>query len=141
MLNAVLVPSNKGIPTQDVVQLAASTPSLSTLTSLLIATGLNNTLSLGASSNSFTVLAPIDSGWSGVPASVSSYTPALSFVLTYHVLEGRVYSTDLPLGINTTKLTLAAEELTFLRTATGVTVYDVSGGSAVVTLPDQDSSK
>ena len=62
VINAVLVPTNKSIPTLDVVQ-TASAAGLSSLAGALAATGLNATLSLGGTANSWTVFAPTNAAF------------------------------------------------------------------------------
>ena len=62
IIDSVLVPSNAGIPTADVVQ-TATTGGFTSLVGALKATGLNVTLSLaGSPTTSWTVFAPTDAG-------------------------------------------------------------------------------
>ena len=141
VVGAVLVPGNQGIPTRDVVQTALGVPELSNLTNALVATGLVPALTIGPSTPSFTVFAPVNSGWSGVPASVSSNLTTLASVLQYHVLVGRVYSTDLPDGVAVVRTTLSGQMLSLLRRGSAVTITSTSGNVATVLTADIDTSK
>jgi len=142
VVNGLLLPSNQGIPTLDVVQTALGVPALSNLTDALIRAGLVSALTIGPNTQSFTVFAPLNSGWSGVPASVASNITLLSSVLTYHVIVGRVYSTDLPVGVPVVRTTLSGQTLSILRSATGtVAITSVSGNVATVQAADIDTSK
>ena len=140
VVDKVLVPTNKGIPTLDVVQVALGQPTLSTLVTSLNATGLVSALTIGPSTPSFTVFAPIDSGWSGVPARVSGNLTTLADVLKYHVIVGRVYSTDLPDGVAVNRTTLNGQVLSLVRSGSAVTITSATN-TATVTMADVDSSK
>ena len=142
VIDAVLAPTNKGIPTLDAVQTAAALD-FSTLVSLLRATGLNNMLSLAANpSGVFTVFAPTNAAFVSVPASITANATALASVLAYHALAGRVYASDLPAGTNVTATTLNGQALTLLRSpaAGTLTIYTASGGVSTVTAADVDAS-
>jgi uncharacterized surface protein with fasciclin (FAS1) repeats len=141
VVGSVLVPSNQGIPTQDVVQTAISVPALSTLVSALTSTGLVPALTIGPATPSFTVFAPVNSGWSGVPASVSGDLTLLTTVLQYHVIVGRVYAEDLPMGVAVVRTTLAGQTLSVLRNATTVAITSATGNVATVVAADIDTSK
>jgi uncharacterized surface protein with fasciclin (FAS1) repeats len=141
VVGAVLVPVNQGIPTRDVVQTALTVPALSNLTNALVATGLVPALTIGPNTSSFTVFAPVNSGWSGVPASVSSNLTTLTSVLQYHVLVGRVYAADLPDGVAVVRTTLSGQTLSLLRSGSAVTITSTSGNAATVLTADIDTSK
>ena len=136
IINQVLVPSNQGIPTLDVVQTASAQPTLSSLVAALTSANLAAALALGASNNSYTVFAPNNPAFAAAPAFFGS---PLADVLSYHVIVGRIYSTDLPLGVNVTRATLAGKTLTVLRTAAGVTIFGATNTATVLT-PDVDST-
>ena len=136
LINTVLVPSNVGIPTMDLVQTAVA----SNLTSLAGAlTAANLVTALSMPNGPFTVFAPTNAAFAPVPASVTGNLTALTAVLTTHVITGRVYSTDLPLNTNLTVTTLSGAPITILRTATGVTVYSAQS-TATVVMADVDAS-
>jgi uncharacterized surface protein with fasciclin (FAS1) repeats len=87
-----------GKPSQNIVELAESVPSLSTLVSAVVAGDLVDTLS---SPGPFTVFAPNNDGFKALPAGTldSLMRPEnkaqLVDILTYHVLPEQVLSTDL----------------------------------------------
>jgi len=142
VVGSVLVPSNQGIPTLDVVQTAISVPALSTLVSALTSTGLVPALTIGPATPSFTVFAPVNSGWSGVPASISGDLTLLTTVLQYHVIVGRVYAEDLTVGVPVVRTTLAGQTLSVLRNANGtVSVTSATGNVATVVGANIDTSK
>jgi len=142
VIGGVLVPSNKNIPTLDVVATAQGVPALSTLVSSLVSTGLVPALTIGPSTQSFTVFAPLNSGWSGVPASISGNNALLSSVLTYHVIVGRVYAENLPVGVPVVRATLGGQTLSILRSANGtVAITSATGNVATVVTANIDSSK
>jgi transforming growth factor-beta-induced protein len=120
-------------PTNNIMQIADGTASLSTLVAAIDAANLRATLS---GTGPFTVFAPTNDAFAAVDAEVLAYllaTPAeLTKVLTYHVVSGKVMSTDLANGsVNT------------LNTGQSVTV-DLSSGvminDANVTTPDVEAS-
>lgn len=85
-------------PSQNIVELAESVPSLSTLVSAVVAGDLVDTLT---SPGPFTVFAPTNDGFKALPAGTvdSLMKPEnkaeLVDILTYHVLPEQVLSTDL----------------------------------------------
>ena len=141
VVNAVLLPGNQSIPPRDVVQTALGVPALSNLTNALVATGLVPALTIGPNTSSFTVFALVNSGWSGVPASVTSNLTTLASVLQYHVLVGRVYSTDLPDRVAVVRTTLSGQSLWLLRSGSNVTITSSSSNVATVLAADVDTSK
>jgi transforming growth factor-beta-induced protein len=121
------------MPTDNIMQIADGTASLSTLVAAIDAANLRATLS---GTGPFTVFAPTNDAFAAVDADVLAYllaTPAeLTKVLTYHVVSGKVMSTDLTSGsVNT------------LNTGQSVTV-DLSSGvminDANVTTADVEAS-
>jgi len=91
--NGVELPATKNI-----VELAESVKDLSTLVSAVVAGGLADTLS---SPGPFTVFAPTNEAFAALPAGVLAKLlkpenkKELADILTYHVLSGKVLSTDL----------------------------------------------
>ena len=141
VVNAVLLPGNQSIPTRDVVQTAVNEPTLSTLVSYLTFADLVPRLTIGPNTSSFTVFAPINSGWSGVSASVTGNRDLLTSVLAHHVIAGRVYAADLPDGVATVRTTLSGQSLSLLRNGSTVTITSSSGNVATVLTPNIDTSK
>merc|ERR1712137_1016059 len=85
-------------PTKNIVELAQSVDTLSTLVAAVVAGELAETLS---SPGNFTVFAPNDAAFAALPAGtlVTLLRPEnrdqLVDILTYHVLPSQVLSTDL----------------------------------------------
>lgn len=97
VINNVIIP-----PTQSIVDIAVNNPNFSTLVDLVTRAGLAQTLSGG----NFTVFAPTNAAFEALRASgvdPNALTPAqLTSILLYHVVPGRVFSTDLMPGNVTT---------------------------------------
>lgn len=97
--------------TQDIVDTAVSAGSFNTLAAALTAAGLVDTLK---GPGPFTVFAPTDAAFAALPAgtvdSLLADIPALTNVLTYHVVPGTVMSSDLSEGL--TAATVQGSEIT-----------------------------
>ena len=99
-----------------IAQLAAETPELSTLVSLVDAAGLTDVLN--GTDASFTVFAPTNDAFAALPDFVVEYvvsdTELLTSVLTYHVLDGVVTSDAVASGkvasVNGAELTITVGE-------------------------------
>ena len=91
------------LPPGNIVEIAAANPNFSTLVTAVVAAGLADTL---ANDGPFTVFAPTDAAFAALPPGVLddllADTAKLQQVLLYHVLSGRVRSTDLVDGPVTT---------------------------------------
>ena len=109
----------------NIVETAVSNGSFKTLVAAVTAAGLVETLS-GA--GPFTVFAPVDDAFAALPAGTveSLVEPGnkekLTGILTYHVLAGKVLSTDLIDGMTAT--TVYGEEITIHLTGGKVLVND-----------------
>ena len=109
----------------NIVETAVSNGSFKTLVAAVTAAGLVETLS-GA--GPFTVFAPVDDAFAALPAGTveSLVEPAnkekLTGILTYHVLAGKVLSTDLTDGMTAT--TVNGEKITIHLTGGKVLVND-----------------
>ncbi len=90
VIDSVLIP-----PANDIVEIAASAGSFSTLVTALQAAGLVETLQ---GEGPFTVFAPTDEAFAKLPdgtvSNLLADIPALTQILTYHVVPGRVFSGD-----------------------------------------------
>jgi uncharacterized surface protein with fasciclin (FAS1) repeats len=90
VIDSVLVP-----PTADIVELAVSAGSFSTLVAAVEAAGLADTL---RGEGPFTVFAPTDEAFAKLPEgtieALLDDIPTLSRILTYHVVPNRVFSGD-----------------------------------------------
>ena len=97
----------------NIVETAVSNGSFKTLVAAVTAAGLGETLS---SAGPFTVFAPVDAAFASLPAGTvdtlvkPENKEKLTGILTYHVLAGKVKSTDLTDGM--TAKTVNGEEVT-----------------------------
>ena len=104
---------NKQINIMNIVETAVSNGSFKTLVAAVTAAGLGETLS---SKGPFTVFAPVDAAFASLPAGTvetlvkPESKEKLTGILTYHVLAGKVKSTDLTDGM--TAKTVNGEEIT-----------------------------
>ena len=112
---------------KDIVDIAASTEGFTTLVAAVTAAELVETLK---GEGPFTVFAPTDAAFAALPEgtveSLLADIPALTNVLTYHVIAGKVMSTDLTNGMEAA--TVQGQTVTIM-TEGGVTV----NGATVVT--------
>jgi uncharacterized surface protein with fasciclin (FAS1) repeats len=126
---------------QDIVSLAIATEDLSTLVAAVQAAELVETLQ---GEGPFTVLAPTNAAFDALPAGTldSLLEPAnqeqLQGILTYHVISGAVFSSDLTDGQEVT--TVNGATLTVEITDEGVFFVDANGGKAHVSTPDVAAS-
>jgi uncharacterized surface protein with fasciclin (FAS1) repeats len=126
---------------QDLVALAIATPELSTLVTAVKAAALVETLQ---GDGPFTVFAPTNAAFEKLPSETlaSLLDPAnkeaLTSVLTYHVVAGKVLSSDLTNGqvIDT----IQGGELTVEITDGKVYLVDAKGGKALVVQADVEGS-
>lgn len=116
-----------------ITDIAARTPQLSTLNKLIVSAGLTETLS---GPGPFTVFAPTDDAFKAVPAAtmtaLANDKEQLKAVLTYHVIEGKLTSTDVKTG---PAKTVQGSNVSLSKAGTFVTVED-----AVVTQADIGAS-
>lgn len=124
-------------PSQNIVEIAAATPQLSTLVTAVVAADLAETLS---GEGPFTVLAPDNDAFAALPAGVldnlllPENIADLQGVLTYHVIAANVLSSDLTNG--QVVETANGGSLTVDITDAGVFFVDANGGRAQVTVAD-----
>jgi uncharacterized surface protein with fasciclin (FAS1) repeats len=120
--------------TQDVVGVIAGNADTTTLATAVDAAGLVETLQ---GDGPFTVFAPTDEAFAALPAGVldqliqPANSAALTQILTYHVVPGKVMAADVTDGA---VATVEGQDIT-LSTADGVTV-----NGATVTEADLDAS-
>jgi uncharacterized surface protein with fasciclin (FAS1) repeats len=90
-------------PTQNIVEIAAGAGSFNTLVTAIQAAGLVETLS---GEGPFTVFAPTDEAFAQIPAedlnALLADKAALTSVLTYHVVAGKVMASDV-VGLTSAK--------------------------------------
>ncbi|MCP2044403.1 fasciclin domain-containing protein [Pontibacter sp. HSC-36F09] len=121
---------------QDIVALASETPSLSTLVQALQAADLVGALQ-GA--GPYTVFAPTNEAFAALPAGTlenllkPENKQQLVDILTYHVVEGNVKSTDL--SNNMSAKTLNSAELKVMLNGSSVKINDAN-----VTMADVEAS-
>jgi phosphate binding protein len=122
VLAIALVPARAQM--QSIVEIAAGNEDFSTLVELVTAAGLVDALS---GEGPFTVFAPTNDAFAAVPESVLAFLAAnpdaLTAVLTYHVVPGKVMSTDLSDGLSAA--TLQGQEVDFNVTSVGAKVDGV----------------
>jgi uncharacterized surface protein with fasciclin (FAS1) repeats len=141
VVNAVLVPANQAIPTQNVAAVASGVPDLSSLVSALKATGLDTVLTTG--NGIYTVFAPTNAAFAKVPLYISSNITTLRQVLLYHVITGRTYKENLPADTTLNVATLNGQSIKILSTTSPASVTvtgNVAGNKATVTTADVDST-
>ena len=124
-------------PSKNIVENAVNSKDHTTLVAAVKAAGLVETLS-GA--GPFTVFAPTNEAFEKLPAGTvetlvkPENKAALTKILTYHVVAGKLSAADLTDG---KKLkTVQGEELTVKNAGGKVTLTDAKGGSANVTIAD-----
>ena len=135
-------------PSKNIVQNAVNSKDHTTLVAAVKAAGLVDTLS---SPGPFTVFAPTDAAFGKLPAGTvdtlvkPENKAALTKVLTYHVVPGRMSSADLMKtakmggGKNTLK-TAQGETLTVKAQGGALWVVDAKGGMSKVTVANVNQS-
>ena len=130
--------------TKDIIDNAVNSKDHTTLVAAVKAAGLVETLK-GA--GPFTVFAPTNAAFAALPAGTvdtllkPENKPALTKVLTYHVVAGKMDAAALTKTImagggKATMKTVSGGTLTAMATGGKVTVMDESGGTATVTIAD-----
>lgn len=91
VIDAVLLPEEEQPPAKNIVEIAAGNPDFSTLVAALEAAGLDTAL---AGAGPFTVFAPTNAAFDALPEgtieALLADIPALTRVLQYHVVSGRL---------------------------------------------------
>ncbi|PWJ53586.1 putative surface protein with fasciclin (FAS1) repeats [Dyadobacter jejuensis] len=131
-------------PSKNIVENAVNSKDHTTLVAAVKAAGLVETLS---GKGPFTVFAPVNEAFDALPAGTVDQLlkpenkDALTNVLTYHVVPGRIDSASLMEMIKDGKgkamaKTVQGEELTFSKKGKGVQIMDSKGNKAMVTIKD-----
>jgi uncharacterized surface protein with fasciclin (FAS1) repeats len=131
-------------PSKTIVENAVNSPIHKTLVTAVKAAGLVDTLN---GPGPFTVFAPTDDAFAKLPAGTvdSLVQPdnkaALTKILTYHVVSGRITSKDLMKLIKkgngtATLTTLEGGTLKAMMSGNQITLTDEKGGTATVTTAD-----
>ncbi len=136
------------LPTKNIVENAVKSRDHTTLVAAVKAAELVETLS---SAGPFTVFAPTNAAFKKLPAGTvetllkPESKAALSGILTYHVIAGKVSAADVIAGIKAgggkfVAKTVAGGELTFTLKGKKVQLTDEKGGKAIVTIADVNQS-
>lgn len=134
VIDNVIIP-----PTNSLVQIAATTEDFSELTSLVLAADPAVAAALtAASTTGLTVFAPTNAAFTELYKTIPKATlldpsnkQLLTDVLLYHVVSGRVFSTDLP-NVTGQVATVNTEKISFDLT-NGAKVVGKSSGNANIT--------
>ena len=126
---------------QDIVDTAVKAGNFKTLVAAVQAAGLVDTLK---GPGPFTVFAPTDEAFAKIPKAtldgLLADKAALTKVLTYHVVPGKVMAADV-LTMNGQKVkTVQGAELTIKVEGDKVMLVDATGASVTVTTPDVAAS-
>ncbi|HMQ04470.1 MAG TPA: fasciclin domain-containing protein [Pyrinomonadaceae bacterium] len=140
--------SKSGVSSKDIVEFAMGSADHTTLVAAVKAAGLVDTLK---SKGPFTVFAPVNSAFEGLPAGTvetllkPENKATLTKVLTYHVLAGSFDSKSIVKAITdgggkATFTTVAGGKLTAMLDGSSVVLKDEKGGKARVTMADAKQS-
>lgn len=130
------------LPTKDIIDNAVNSKDHTTLVAAVKAAGLVDTLK---GKGPFTVFAPTNAAFAALPAGTvdtllkPENKGALTGILTYHVVPGRIDSNAIAAKIkagkgSATYTTVQGETLTFKTMGKDVTVTDSKGNAAKVTI-------
>ena len=125
-----------------ILDTAAAAGNFTTLIAAVEAAGLTETLS---GEGPFTMFAPTDEAFAALPAgtveALLADPAALAAILTYHVVAGKVMSTDLTNGmmaatVNGAEVTITTEGGVMVNDAT-VTTADIEASNGVIHVIDK----
>ncbi len=146
--NIVMVGGAAMYPAKNIVENAVNSKDHTTLVAAVKAAGLVETLQ---SAGPFTVFAPTNSAFDMLPAGtvnnllMAENKPALTGVLTYHVIAGRWSSADIAKMIKEGNgkaevKTVAGGKLWLMMEGKKLAIKDEKGGIAYVTIKDVNQS-
>ena len=146
--NTVMVGGAAMYPSKTIVDNAVNSKDHTTLVAAVRAAGLVDTLQ---SAGPFTVFAPTDTAFAKLPAGTvetlvkPENKAALTKILTYHVVAGRMSAADLEAnakahGGKAMLKTVEGDSLTVSKQGAGWIVTDAKGGSAKITIADVNQS-
>ena len=137
----VMVGGAAMFPSKNIIQNAVNSKDHTTLVAAVKAAGLVDTLE---GKGPFTVFAPTNAAFGKLPAGTvdtlvkPENKPALTKILTYHVVPRRLDASSLADG---KKLkTVEGEELTVKKAGDKVMIVDAKGGSSTVTISNVNQS-
>ncbi len=144
MEQSVMVGGAAMYPSRNIIENASNSADHTTLVSAVQAAGLAETLS---GPGPFTVFAPTNAAFDKLPdGTVATLTQpanraALTKILTYHVVAGRLTASDLLSQIEAgggraTLTTVQGGTLTATRSGDTITLTDAAGGTSIVTTAD-----
>ncbi len=142
--NSKMVGGAAMYPSRDIIDNAVNSKDHTTLVAAVKAAGLVETLK---GSGPFTVFAPTNEAFAKLPAGTvdtllkPENKAKLAGILTYHVVPGRLGSTDLLAKIENGKgtavmKTVNGQELSAMKDASGIWIADTMGNKARVTIAD-----
>jgi uncharacterized surface protein with fasciclin (FAS1) repeats len=145
---SVIVGGAAMLPTKNIIENAVNSKEHTTLVAAVKAAELVETLS---SAGPFTVFAPTNKAFAKLPKGTveglvkPESKAALTTILTYHVIAGKVSAADVVAGIKAGKgkfvaKTVAGGSLTFSLVGKKVQIADESGNKAFVTIADVNQS-
>jgi len=148
MDNTVMVGGAAMYPTKNIVENAVNSKDHTTLVAAVKAAGLVETLQ---GTGPFTVFAPTNDAFAMLPAGTvdnllkPENKTALTGVLTYHVVAGRISSRDLAKMIKegngkATLKTVAGGNLYATMKGNKIMIWDEKGGSSTITIKDVNQS-
>jgi uncharacterized surface protein with fasciclin (FAS1) repeats len=130
--------------TDDIVTIASTTEGFSTLVAALEAADLVATLQ---GDGPFTVFAPTDDAFAALPAGIleklllPENVDVLRAILTYHVVSGAVYSTDIVDGdvptVEGSTVTLVVSDMGVTVSGANVVAADIAATNGVIHVIDQ----
>lgn len=135
-------------PSKNIVENAVNSKDHTTLVAAVKAAGLVETLQ---SAGPFTVFAPTNEAFAKLPAGTvetllkEENKPALTAVLTYHVIPGKINSITLMKlikknGGKFTAKTVQGGQLSFSMKGKNIVLHDEKGGMSMVTIKDVNQS-
>ena len=144
----VMVGGAEMYPSKNIIENAVNSQDHTTLVAAVKAAGLVDTLS---GPGPFTVFAPTNAAFAKLPAGTvdtlvkSENKAALTKILTYHVVPGKMSAADLLAAVDAgggtaTIKTVQGEALIVTKAGTGVQITDAKGGKAMVTIADVNQS-
>ncbi len=144
MEQSVMVGGAAMYPSRTIIENAVNSADHTTLVAAVQAAGLVETLS---GPGPFTVFAPTNAAFDRLPAgTVTTLTQpanrdALTKILTYHVVSGRLTASDLLAQVEAgngraTLTTVQGGALTATRSGDTITLTDAAGGTSTVTIAD-----
>ncbi len=148
MNKTVMVGGAEMYPTKNIIENAVNSKDHTTLVAAVKAAGLVETLS---GPGPFTVFAPTNEAFDALPNGTvetllkPENKAQLTTVLTYHVISGRLSSSDLMHMIkdgngSATLTTVQGEKLMITQNGKSIMVKDENGGTAKVTIADVNQS-